>query len=180
MFCFSYFHCSILYLTYLFFCLLLYCWSFTSWATRAALVFSSVFLISVILFDCLFFNSSRSLLNIFCIFSVCLTWHVCRPSCIWLFETPWTVAHQAPLSWNFPDNNTGVSFYFLLQGIFLTQELNLHIVHLLHWQADSLPLCHVDSTSSLVIHASILFSRLWIIFTIITVNSFLGRLPISF
>ena len=50
----------------------------------------------------------------------------------------------------------------------------------LHWQADSLPLCHVASTSSLFIHASILFSRLWIIFTIITLNSFLGRLPISF
>ena len=28
----------------------------------------------------------------------------------------------------------------LLQGIFLTQGLNSHLVHLLHWQADSLPL----------------------------------------
>ena len=35
--------------------------------------------------------------------------------------------------------------YFLLQGIFLTQGLNLHLLHLLHWQADSLPLCHVGS-----------------------------------
>ena len=66
------------------------------------------------------------------------------------------------------------------RGIFLTQGLNLRIVHLFHWQADSLPLCHVGSTSSLFIHAPILFSRLWIIFTIITLNSFLGRLPISF
>ena len=31
---------------------------------------------------------------------------------------------------------------FLLQGIFATQGLNLH---LLHWQAESLPLCHLRS-----------------------------------
>ena len=29
--------------------------------------------------------------------------------------------------------------HFLLQGIFLTQGLNLHLLHLLHWQVDSLP-----------------------------------------
>ena len=29
-------------------------------------------------------------------------------SCIWLFVTPWTVAHQAPLLWNFSGKNTGV------------------------------------------------------------------------
>ena len=28
----------------------------------------------------------------------------------------------------------------LLQGIFLTQELNLSLLHLLHWQVGSLPL----------------------------------------
>ena len=30
--------------------------------------------------------------------------------------TPWTVAHQAPLSMAFPRKNTGVSCHFLLQG----------------------------------------------------------------
>ena len=35
--------------------------------------------------------------------------------------------------------------HFLLQGILLTQRSNPHIVHLLHWQADSLPLCHLGS-----------------------------------
>ena len=40
----------------------------------------------------------------------------------------------------FPDKNIRVGCYFLLQGIFLTQGSNLH---LLHWQADSLPLCHL-------------------------------------
>ena len=30
--------------------------------------------------------------------------------------------------------------YFLLQGIFLTQELNPHLLRLLHYQVDTLPL----------------------------------------
>ena len=34
------------------------------------------------------------------------------------------------------------------QRIFLTQESNSHILYLLHWQADSLPLCHLGSTMS--------------------------------
>ena len=56
------------------------------------------------------------------------------------FATPWTVAHQAPLSMGIlPGKNSGVGCPFLLQGIFPTQGLNLH---LLHWQVDSLPLCH--------------------------------------
>ena len=29
---------------------------------------------------------------------------------------PWTVAHQAPLSWDSPDKNSGVGYHFLLQG----------------------------------------------------------------
>ena len=39
--------------------------------------------------------------------------------------------------------NTGVSCHFLLQGIFPTQGWNLHLLYSLHWQADSLPLCHL-------------------------------------
>ena len=54
----------------------------------------------------------------------------------------WTVAHQAPLSMEFPGKNTGMGCHFLLQGIVLTQGLNLG---LLHWQADSLPLSHLGS-----------------------------------
>ena len=39
-----------------------------------------------------------------------------------------------------PGKNTGMGCHFLLQGIFLIQESN---PHLLHWQADSLPLSHL-------------------------------------
>ena len=34
---------------------------------------------------------------------------------------------------------------FLLQGIFLTQGSNLHLLLLLHWQADSFVLCYQGS-----------------------------------
>ena len=44
--------------------------------------------------------------------------------------------------WNFPGKYTGVGCLFLLQGIFLTQGLNPHLLHLLYWQVSSLPLCH--------------------------------------
>ena len=44
--------------------------------------------------------------------------------------------------WDFPGKNIAVGYHFLLQGIFLTQGLN---THLLHWQGESLPLCHQGS-----------------------------------
>ena len=42
--------------------------------------------------------------------------------------------------WDLPGKNIGVGCHFLLQVIFLTQGWKLH---LLHWQADSLPLCEL-------------------------------------
>ena len=42
--------------------------------------------------------------------------------------------------WDSPGKNTGVGCHFLLQRIFLTQELNPRLLHLLHWQSDCLPL----------------------------------------
>jgi len=44
--------------------------------------------------------------------------------------------------WDSPGKNTGVGHHALLQGIFLTQGLNLHLLHLLHLQADSSILTH--------------------------------------
>ena len=59
------------------------------------------------------------------------------------FATPWTIAHQAPLSTEFPKQKywSGVPFPSL-GGIFPTQGLNSG---LLHWQARSLPLSHLGS-----------------------------------
>ena len=40
---------------------------------------------------------------------------------------------------------TGAGCHFLLQGIFLTQGSNPHLLGLLRWQADFLPLCHLEA-----------------------------------
>ena len=54
----------------------------------------------------------------------------CYPlSSVWFFATPWTVVCQALLSWDFPGKDTGVGSHYLLQGIFLTQGLNLGLLH---------------------------------------------------
>ena len=53
--------------------------------------------------------------------------------------------------WDFPGKNTGVGCHFLLQGIYLpnpgsnfsTQGSNPHLLCLLYWQVDSLPLCQL-------------------------------------
>ena len=42
----------------------------------------------------------------------------------WLFANTWTVARQAPPSWDFPGKSTGVGCRLLLQGIFPTQGWN--------------------------------------------------------
>ena len=47
--------------------------------------------------------------------------------------------------WNFPGKNTGVGCHFLLQGIFPTQGSSPHLLSLLHWQEDSLPLHHLGN-----------------------------------
>ena len=46
-----------------------------------------------------------------------------------LFVTPWTIAFQALSPWDSPGKNTGMGCHFLLQGIFLTQGLNLGLPH---------------------------------------------------
>ena len=46
-------------------------------------------------------------------------------SCFWLFATPWTVPYQAQQTMEFSRQKTGVGCYFLLQGIFPSQEFNL-------------------------------------------------------
>ena len=50
--------------------------------------------------------------------------------------------------WDSPSKNAGVGCHFLLPGIFLIQGSNPHLLHLLHWQAGSLPLSHLGSPTS--------------------------------
>ena len=67
--------------------------------------------------------------------------HACVLSCysrVWLSVTPQTAAHHA-IHGDSAGKNTGVDCH-PLQGIFLTQGLNIHLLCLLHWQEGSLPL----------------------------------------
>ena len=59
-----------------------------------------------------------------------------------LFVTPWTVAHQAPLSMGFPRQECWSRLPFPSPEIFLTQVSN---PHLLQWQMKSLSLSHQRS-----------------------------------
>ena len=63
-------------------------------------------------------------------------------SCVRLLVTPWTVAHQAPLSVELPRQEHWSGYHFLLQGIFPTHGSNRRSLCLQHWQADPLPLHH--------------------------------------
>ena len=53
-------------------------------------------------------------------------------SCVWLFVTPYAVAHQAPLSMGFSRQENWSGLPFLSQGIFLTQGWDQHLLCLLH------------------------------------------------
>ena len=44
----------------------------------------------------------------------------------------WTEPTRLFSAWDFPGKNTGVGCHFLLQGLFLTQGLNPHLLCLLH------------------------------------------------
>ena len=57
---------------------------------------------------------------------------MCMLSHVRLFVTPCTVAHQASLSMGFPRQEYWSGLLFLIQGFFLTQGLNLHLLRLLH------------------------------------------------
>ena len=46
--------------------------------------------------------------------------------------------------WDCPGKGTRVGCHALLQGVFPTQGLDLHLLHLLHWEVGSLPLCHLE------------------------------------
>ena len=62
---------------------------------------------------------------------------------VWLFVTPWTIAHQASLSMGFSRQQYWSGCNFLLQGIFPTQGLNLHLLLgrwvLYHWATREAP-----------------------------------------
>ena len=75
-----------------------------------------------------------------------------RLSRVQLFATPWTVARQAPLSMGFSRQEYWSVLPCPLSGDFQTQGLNPRLLHLLHWQAGSLPLSHWGSLTYIHYH----------------------------
>ena len=61
------------------------------------------------------------------------------------FRSHGLYAYQAPLSMDFSGQEYRAGCHFLLQGVFPTQGSNLSLLCFLHWQEDSLPLCHLGS-----------------------------------
>ena len=74
------------------------------------------------------------------------------------FVTAWTVAHKTPLSLEFPRQENWSVLPFPLQGIFLTQELSLCV---LHWQVCSLLQRHQGSPNSIHIVTRTIFLALY-------------------
>ena len=90
--------------------------------------------------------------SVLCFIVITALYHPCvcsqSLSHVWLFETPRTIAHQAPLSMEFSRQEHWNGVPFSTSGIFPTHGLNPHLWHLMHWQADSLPLHNPGSRSS--------------------------------
>ena len=81
-----------------------------------------------------------------------------------LFETPWTVAHQVPLSMEFHRQECwrGEGCHFLLKGILWTQGSILSLLSLLHWQVDSFPLSLPVGSS--IPHKAVIFKyQQWLV-----------------
>ena len=64
-------------------------------------------------------------------------------SCVQLFATPRTTVHQASLSMEFSRQEYWSELPFSSPGCLPNPGINLHLLCLLHWQADCLPLCHI-------------------------------------
>ena len=71
---------------------------------------------------------------------MCVCVCVCVLSHVQLFVAPWTVVSQAPLSLEFSRQEYWSGLSFPMPGIFPTQGLNQHLLCLLLWKMDSLPL----------------------------------------
>ena len=128
--------------------------SSTQWCRRQKRIFFTSYLDWNILeindcFSCTY-NSLMLSINVF-LYALMLSNNVCVCICSVVsdslrFHVLWPTKLLWP--WNFPDKNTGMGCHFLLQGIFPTLGLNLHILHLLHWQADTLPLQYLRSSDA--------------------------------
>ena len=62
-----------------------------------------------------------------------------------------TLSAKVLCPWASLGKNTGAGCHALLQGIFPTQGLNFHLLSLLHWQLDSLPMRYLGSLEDILV-----------------------------
>ena len=71
---------------------------------------------------------------------VCVCVRACALSCVLLCDLMDCSPLGSSVHGIYQAQNTGVGCHFLPQGIFPTQGSNPSLLHLLHWQSNSLPL----------------------------------------
>ena len=76
---------------------------------------------------------------------VCVCVCVCLLSCVLFFATSWTIARQAPLSKEFSRQEYWSGLPFPTPGDLPDLGIKPSLMHLLHWQVDSLPLRRLGS-----------------------------------
>ena len=84
------------------------------------------------------------------IFKYCYLCVLSRSSHVWVFATQWTAAHQAPLCMGFPRQEYCCGFPPPGESSWPRDWTRSNWMHLLHWQAGSLPLSHLRSPT--IIH----------------------------
>ena len=110
------------------------------WTTREVQgIVSSQMWSSHRVFYCILSLRQWKLFFLMPIFLSCFNSFLCAHSVMSDFLQPHELQPTRLLCpWNFPGNNTGVDYHFLLQGIFPTQGSNSCLFCLLHWQIKSL------------------------------------------
>ena len=95
-------------------------------------------------------------------------------SSVQLFATPWTVAHQAPPSTGLTRQEYWSGLLFLLQGIFLTQQSNLHLLQCQSLSQSVPSLSHVPLFLTLwtaVPQASLSITNSWSLLKFMSIES---------
>ena len=87
----------------------------------------------------------------YCCFSVLTDWAQLF-SHVLLFVTPWTIGCQTPLSMGFSRQEYWGGLPFPPPGDLPDPGIELHLLHILCWQADSLPLSHLGKPIYLYNH----------------------------
>ena len=84
---------------------------------------------------------------VFRLLTLCVHMYTCKHTCMRAKSLQSCPALCYPMvtarllcPWDSPSKNTGMGCHALLQGIFLTQGSNPHLLGPLHWWVDSLPL----------------------------------------